>query len=95
MFDTPTRLQYISKILWDVSVTPEEALSVLDNGGRVGELDRTAMYNRILRSFSWHVIMRLIPEEQLGSALSDDVLRRVWPLSLRQRYEYARTLVSG
>jgi hypothetical protein len=95
MFDTETRIDYLRKVLWDVTVTPAQALSILDDGDPIGGLDRQALYNRILRSFSWHVIMRLIPAEQLANALSDDVLHRLWPESLRKRYEYARTLVSG
>ncbi len=95
MFDEAMRLQYLRKILWDVDITPEDVLRILDHGESIGGFGRHTIYNRLLRSFSWHVIERLVPRELLPEALSDDVLLRLWPASLRERYEYARTLVSG
>ncbi|MFZ1729604.1 MAG: four helix bundle protein [Bacteroidota bacterium] len=83
-------------MLWDVNVNPENALRVLDGTStESGRLDRTAIYVKLLGSYSWHTLLRIIPTDHLTEALSDDVLQRLWPVSLRKRYEYARGMLSG
>jgi hypothetical protein len=96
LFDDAVRITYIRRVLWDVDANPETVLRVIDGTSTVsGSLDRAAIYAKLLGSYSWYTLLRIIPSDHLTEALSEDVLRRVWPISLRKRYEYARELLSG
>jgi hypothetical protein len=96
LFEDAVRIAYIRRVLWDVDVNPENLLRVIDGAStESGSLDRTAIYAKLLGSYSWYTLLRIIPSDHLTEALSEDVLRRVWPISLRKRYENARELLSG
>lgn len=90
------RIAMLGRLYWDRDVDAEKLLDVLDR--RVEHhagVDRSNLYARILRGFSWYRILRLIPHDQLPEALSDDILKRVWPHELRERYIHARKLLYG
>jgi len=96
MFDDTIRIDHIRRVLWDVNADAEAVLRALDGHGPMpGGIDPAVVYAKLLKSYSWHTLLRIIPAERLKDALSDDVLRRLWPASLRTRYEYARELLSG
>lgn len=96
MFDDTVRVEYIRRVLWDVHADAEAVLRALDGRGAMpGALDPAVVYAKLLKSYSWHTLLRILPADRLKEALNDDVLRRLWPASLRKRYEYARELLSG
>ncbi|MBE0643869.1 MAG: hypothetical protein IH600_07290 [Bacteroidetes bacterium] len=95
LFDDTVRVEYIRRVLWDVHTDVEAVLRALDGRAPApGTLDLVTVYAKLLKSYSWHTLLRLIPADRLKEALDDDVLRRLWPASLRTRYEYARELLS-
>jgi hypothetical protein len=90
------RIAMLRRLYWDRDVDAEKLLDVLDRRieQHVG-VDRSNLYARILRGYSWYRILGLIPHDQLPEALSDDILKRVWPSELRERYQHARKLLHG
>lgn len=94
MFDDTVRIDYIRRVLWDVDADAAAVLRALDGRGPMpGGLDPTVIYVKLLKSYSWHTLLRMFRADRLNDALSDDVLRRLWPASLRTRYEYAREIL--
>lgn len=95
MFDDTVRIEHIRRVLWDVDADAAAVLRALDGRGPMpGGLDPAVIYAKLLKSYSWHTLLRIFRADRLNDALSDDVLRRLWPASLRTRYEYARELLS-
>lgn len=95
MFDDTVRIEHIRRVLWDIEVDSYAVLQALDGRAPIpGRLEMATLYAKLLNSYSWHTLLRIIPAERLKEALGDDVLRRLWPVSLRSRYEYARELLS-
>lgn len=95
LFEDTVRVDYIRRVLWDIDVDSYAVLQALDGRAPIpGKLEMATLYAKLLNSYSWHTLLRIIPADRLKEALSDDVMRRLWPTSLRIRYVYARELVS-
>jgi len=86
----------LSKIYWDMSVDPEELFQVLQGEATEPEnIDKTAVYRRLLTTYDWYTLLKLIPKKQLHEVLSDRVIDRLYPKTLKKRFLYAREVLSG
>jgi hypothetical protein len=83
-------------ICWDVDVDPEQIARLLRGEiGQVGNIDRISLYRRLLMTYDWYTLLALIPPDRLREALSEAVLDRLYPASLKNRYLYARSILFG
>jgi len=93
-FDEPELLKHLKMVLWDVNITPEEALSILRKEQQnIRGFDKTQLYLKIVNGFNWHQVRKIIPETQLEEALLDNVIQALFPRSLREKYRYVRALL--
>ena len=81
---------------WDVELDAEQLGRLLRGEiERIGHIDRVSLYRRLLMTYDWYTLLSLIPPERLQEALSDAVLERLYPSSLKDRYFYARSVLFG
>lgn len=55
--------------------------------------DKKLIFCRLLSTYDWHTLIKLIPEKLLREALTDDVLARLYPKELKEKYKYAREIL--
>ena len=81
----------LSRLYWDVKVHPDQLHGLL-NGEieKVGHIDITSLYYRMLMTFDWYTILRILPREKLPELLSEYVIERIRFKDLKERYQYAR-----
>ena len=87
-------LNRLKSVAWDITYTPEQLYDLLM--GKVDGINgftRTQLYAKIIKGFYWHKVRHIIPEEQLRDALSEDVLIRLFPRDLKDKYRYVRSLL--
>ena len=92
---TSELLIFLETVLWDSELKPEEALELLAHPGtsKKGVTARN-LYVKILTGCSWYMLLKFFPVEQLKKEiLADEVVDRLFPPLLRQRYRYARSLL--
>ncbi len=53
------------------------------------------MYRKILMSDRWYNIMRILTNDELKEALSDDVIKTIWVKSLKNKYYNAQQILFG
>lgn len=54
------------------------------------EVDKSALYRRLLESYNWYALQQTLPHHILKEALSEENIQKLhWP-DLKQRYEYVR-----
>ena len=83
-------------ILWDADVDPQQIARLLRGEiDQVGNIDRISLYRRLLMTYDWYTLLALIPPDRLREALSDAVLDRLYPVSIKNRYIYARNILFG
>lgn len=84
----------LSKLFWDLNLNSDK-LFLLLNGKiqKTGGIDRSNLYYRVLTGCGWYTILKLIPRKDLNRLLNDEVLNRIFPNDLRDKYLYARRIL--
>ena len=85
----------LSRLYWDVEIEPERLIQLLNGRiDKIGHIDRNNLYYRILTSYDWYTILKLLPGQMLKEALNDSVINRIHIKDLKDKYFYARQFLS-
>ena len=85
----------LSRLYWDMDVEPEQLYRMLDGEAEgIGYIDGSNLYARLLATYDWYTLLKLIPAKNLKHALSDQVINRLHPKELKDRFLYAREVLS-
>ncbi|MCD4718996.1 MAG: hypothetical protein K8S13_03940 [Desulfobacula sp.] len=79
---------------WDKNIDGNQLVELVD--GKINTLpffDKKIIYSRLLSTFDWYTLLKLIPEKSLKDVLADDVLERLYPKELKEKYTYARSVL--
>lgn len=81
-------------LFWDYGFTEQELQDLLHGKiQRVGHLDRTGLYVRLLSSLRWYTILDLVGSDHLIDLLSDSVIARIHSDDLKKKYVTARRIL--
>ena len=95
-FSDKEKQRLLAKIVWDLDVNTGQLLRLLnDEIAEIHGLDRKSLFRRLLTTYDWYTLLKLIPTEGLGPMLDDTVLDRLYPRDLRAKFIYAREVLSG
>jgi hypothetical protein len=84
----------LSRLYWDVKVEPDRLHDLLrGNIERIGHVDIHNLYYRILTTFDWYTILRILPQSKLGELLDDQILEQIRFTDLKDKYLYARAKI--
>ena len=84
----------LARLYWDVKVQPDELYALLKGEiERIGHVDNLNLYHRMLTTFDWYTILRIVPSDKLGDLLSDPVLDRIRFRDLKEKFLYARQII--
>ena len=85
----------LSQLYWDTEIDVDYLFDILD-GSRSPKTERdlSNLYQRLLNTFDWYTLLKLIPKKQLRNALGDNILNRLYPKDLCQRFKYAKNILS-
>jgi len=87
--------ELLHKLFWDKTIDIEYVLELLEGGPERFPGDKTNLYCRLLTTYGWYTLLKLIPLERLKcEALSEGVIKRLFPKELREKYQYAREVLS-
>lgn len=88
------RIGAIRDVLWDYKIDPLEAeRMLLGDIDRVGGMYRNELLIKLLNMYSWHKVRQIIPAHLLEGVLTEDVIKGLFPPSLRDKYRYVRSLL--
>ncbi|NQV18092.1 MAG: hypothetical protein HQ534_06070 [Armatimonadetes bacterium] len=87
--------ELLGKICWDIKIDKTLLYDLLlGNTNKISGMDRINLYTRLLTSYNWYLLLKIIPRKDIMIALSDDVIKRIFPKDLKKQYLYARKLLS-
>jgi hypothetical protein len=96
VFSEDKKRELLQKVFWDKDVDLEYILELLDGGPERFPGDKTNLYCRLLTTYGWYTILKLIPFERLKQeALNERVISLLFPRDLREKYQYARRVLSA
>lgn len=79
-------------LLWDTTATVDDAYALLMDDVPC-RIPMHNLYQKILTTFPWYLVMKIIPEEKIGFAMSDEVLNGLFPKQMRDNYLNARRFI--
>ncbi|MFH0727629.1 MAG: hypothetical protein V2B19_14975 [Pseudomonadota bacterium] len=95
-FSTEEKKRRLSMISWDLKLDASLLLQLLnDEIEGVEGVDKTSLYRRLLTTYDWYTLIKLVPPEKLRMMLDDSVLDRLFPKDLKDKFLYARTVLRG
>lgn len=81
---------------WDLKVDADTLLSLLKGEiEEAGSIDKTNLYRRLLSTYDWYTLLKIVPHENLSQMLDDPVLDKLFPKDLKEKYLYARKILRG
>ena len=87
----PKTIEFLKGLYWDYHISAEEIVTIIETGECKG-FTRKNMLGRVLKSRRWYEILEVLSPELLEEALSDEVLKTLFPKSLAENYYYVREL---
>ena len=95
-FSEQKKKELLQKVFWDKTADTDYALELLKSGAEHFQGDRADLYRRLLMTYDWYTLLDLIPREQLEQEVfTETVITRLFPKELRDKYRYARHVLSG
>lgn len=88
-----TSRQYntFKSVMWDYNITVEEIESLLNGKTeRAGHYTLEALFIKMASALPWFTILDIFGAEKVKKMLTEDVIRRIWPVSVRNKYIYVR-----
>ena len=84
----------LSRLYWDVKVQPDQLYGLLKGKiDRIGHVDILNLYYRMLMTYDWYTILKIVPADKLGELLSEAVLDKIRFKDLKEKFLYARQIV--
>lgn len=84
----------LKSAFWNTSATADDLYKVLHNKrNQIYSINKSAIFTRLLNTYDWYDILRIIPYNELPLALSNEALEKLWPESLQKRYLHARRIL--
>jgi len=89
-------ISLIKRIFWDYAIDPEEILAVLlGEKKQAGKFDRRRILIRMCERLGWYDLLNMVGLEFLREHLDKKVVEGIRFPEIRERYRYARKLLSG
>ncbi len=84
----------LSRLYWDVKVQPDQLHELLKGKiERIGHVDILNLYYRMLMTYDWYTILKIVPADKLDELLSDAVLDKIRFKDLKEKFLYARQII--
>ena len=85
----------LSRLFWDVDNKQLDVDKLIEEKYKsLEEEPSRQFFRRLLTSCDWYTMLKLIPSEKLKIVLSDEILDKLFPKDLKNKYLYARNLLS-
>ena len=94
-FPKDKKIELCKNLFWDRNIEPDYVLKLLEGGTERYPGEKINLYVRLLTTYDWYTLLKLIPVDQLKrEVLSEGVVNHLFPPALRERYQYARRVLS-
>jgi len=81
----------LKAIMWDYNISVDE-LEMLINGNteRAGHYTLQTLFIKMASGLPWFTILGIFGAERLKELMTDEVLEKIWPEQVQQKYRYVR-----
>ncbi len=81
----------LKSIMWDYDITVKE-MQMLLNGKtlKAGHYTYESLFIKMVSGLPWFSIVAIFGPEKIKELLTEDVIRKIWPKSVQEKYTYVR-----
>lgn len=87
--------QKLKAAFWDTNISENDLFLILT--GNLNEkkfhIDKNFIYSRILNTYDWFTILQIFKLDDLENMLKDEVLNKLFPRILKNKYLYVRRIL--
>jgi len=92
---TSEKKKILLRIFWDIEINQMDLDELLDEKHKtIGDIESQKFFSRLLTSCNWYTLLKLMPPKKLQSILSNPILNKLFPKDLKEKYIYARDVLS-
>ena len=85
----------ISRLFWDVEMNQIDLEKLLhEKLQTIDQIQSQTFFTKLLTSCDWYTLLKLLPPAELSIILTDQILDKLFPKNLKQKYTYARQVLS-
>jgi hypothetical protein len=85
------RLSLMRSLMWDYNIAPGDCLEVLEGKRlKAGHYTEDTLFRKLLESYRWFTIIKIIPPERILELLTDNVIGSLRFKSLSESYAFIR-----
>jgi hypothetical protein len=92
---TSEKEKILSRLFWDVEINQIDVANLLEQKLQsIDDIQSQQFFIRLLTSCDWYTLLKLMTPATLRMILTDPLLDKLFPKDLRQKYIYARKVLS-
>ncbi len=77
--------------MWDYDIPPEQCLEVLEGSRNMaGHYNDLSLFRKLIESYRWFTVIRLLPPERISALLTDDLISRLRFDWLKKQYTFIK-----
>ncbi len=84
----------LKRVFWDVDIDEEKMSALLTGPLDLNDRQTKILYARLLKSLPWYTLLKLLGKDKLLKILNDQILSLIHPPALKEKYAYARKVLS-
>lgn len=82
-------------MFWDIEINQVDVDDLLEEKLQtIEDIESQKFFSRLLTSCNWYTLLKLMPPKKLKSILSNPILNKLFPKDLKEKYIYARDVLS-
>jgi hypothetical protein len=79
-------------INWDTPYSIHDLQEVMSGRKQqIGGIDKNWIYLKLLSSYTWYKVIDIVPASEWRHVLAEEVIGKLYPLPLREKYRYVRS----
>ena len=87
--DKEQRNKVFRMMMWDYNIAPEDVDAVFCGiKNKAGHYDESALFKKMLESFSWYTILETVPFDKIKTLLTPELISKLRFKSLQNKYTY-------
>ena len=93
-YHTEIKKKLLVSSVWDLDINSELLLQLLnDEVDDVSGINKPILYCRLLMTYDWYTLLKIVPHDKLLQMLDNLVLDRLFPKDLKDKFQYARSVL--
>ncbi len=86
--------EQLEPLIWDYNIDKSKLYDLLTGKiDSIGFFDKKTLLARLLNSFDWYQVLKIINKSQIKEILKPEITSRLFPRNMRKDYDLVREII--